>query len=240
MDISFWIGLFKRAFLASLDSIGQTPKTLAFWLTAVVLAVLLVLRRDGWKSLKENWRRKTIESVLIPVIAWAPFFFWNLGYIQKDVEAQNAKPEVVAAPPSTAKPVREAYDSLRRRTRRLADEYYKYARKRLEDHPPNAYPDSSDPNPFEERKKMIQACQKYDRETEDYYLRHFKDRMVGIIREYNAKGVKTGYLESSLAQRPPGFTLPGSGWEGSQLDELSRFRELAYHVDARDHLIVLD
>jgi hypothetical protein len=120
----------------------------------------------------------------------------------------------------------------------LAYEYYRYAIKRAADHPPNAYLDSSDPNPSEERKKMIQACQKYDQETVDYYLRHFKDRVVGIIKEYDAKGVKTSFLESSAAQRPLGIALPGSGWAGTQMDELGQFRELAYHVDARDHLIV--
>jgi hypothetical protein len=133
----------------------------------------------------------------------------------------------------------ESPDSLRRRTEKLADEYYKYALKRREDHPPAAYPDSRDPNPTEERKKMIAACRKYDQETEDYYQKHFKDRMVGIVKEYNAHGVKTGYLESDLTQRPPSVAVPGSAWEGSLMDGLSQFPELAYHVDKRDRLIVL-
>jgi hypothetical protein len=133
----------------------------------------------------------------------------------------------------------EPPDSLRRRTFKLADEYYKYAMKRMERHPPAAYPDSSDPNPSEERKKPIQVSRSYDQETEEYYLKHFKDRMVGIIKEYDAKGVRTGYLEPGLVQRPPGVVLPGSAWEGSQMDELAQFRELAYHVDAKDRLIVL-
>ena len=61
--------------------------------------------------------------------------------------------------------------------------------------------------------------------------------MIGIVREYNAKGIRTGFLENSLSQRPPMVVLPGSVFEASPNDELFQFRELAYHVDANDNLI---
>jgi len=134
--------------------------------------------------------------------------------------------------------VPEGRDSLRRRTMRVADELYEYLKKRAAEHPPQAYPDSRDPNPTDERKKAIQICQKYDLETQDYYLKHFRDRMVGIVKEYESKGVTTRYLENDFKQRVPGVMAVGSAWEGSSMDELSQFRDLSYHVDARDHLIV--
>jgi hypothetical protein len=64
--------------------------------------------------------------------------------------------------------------------------------------------------------------------------------MIGIVREYQAKGVPTHLLENVFRQRVPlvVFNLIGSEREGSAMDELSQFRDLAYHVDARDHLIV--
>jgi hypothetical protein len=62
--------------------------------------------------------------------------------------------------------------------------------------------------------------------------------MVGIVKEYESKGVSTHYLENDFKQRVPGLMAIGSGWEGSPMDELSQFRDLAYRVDARDHLIV--
>jgi len=136
------------------------------------------------------------------------------------------------------KTFKEPSDSLRRRTMGAADELREYVKKRMEEHPPAAYPNSNDPNPSEERKKAIQICQKYDQETLDYYLKHFRDRMVGIVKEYEAKGVPTRYLENDFKQRVPGVAFIGSDWEGSAMDELSQFRDLAYRVDARDHLIV--
>jgi hypothetical protein len=48
----------------------------------------------------------------------------------------------------------------------MADDVSKYLEDRRETHPPYAYPDSRDPNPSDERKKMILVCQTYDRETE--------------------------------------------------------------------------
>jgi hypothetical protein len=74
-------------------------------------------------------------------------------------------------------------------------------------------------------------------DTLDYYSRHFKDRAVGILKEYEAKGVKAGYLVLTAAQRPLTAASPDSPWEGSQMDELSQFRDLAYHVDSKDNVI---
>jgi hypothetical protein len=153
-----------------------------------------------------------------------------------DLKAQNAK---LANQVQQLTPKPERVDSLRRRTIRLADEEQKYFLMRFQGHPPFAYPDSRDPNPSQERKKEIQRCQSYDRETEDYYHKHFKERMIGIIHEYNSKGVKTGYLESDVRQRPPALYLPGSVAEESYSDDLYQFRELVYHLDAQDNLIVV-
>jgi hypothetical protein len=61
--------------------------------------------------------------------------------------------------------------------------------------------------------------------------------MIGIVREYNAKGVRTRYLENDFKQRVPGAAFIGSDWENSPMDELSQFRDLAYHVDASDNAI---
>jgi hypothetical protein len=131
----------------------------------------------------------------------------------------------------------EAPDSLRRRTAKAADDLYKYLIKRTEGRPlPDAWPNSSEPDPPPERREAIKRSQNYARETEDYYMKHFKDRMVGIIKEYESIGVPTRYLENDFKQRIPGIAEAGSVWEG--MDDLSRFRELAYRVDAKNHLIV--
>ena len=87
----------------------------------------------------------------------------------------------------------------------------------------------------EERKKAIEQSRAYYKTIEDYYIRHFRDRFVGMIREYNWKGVRTGNFEIDFDNRVPSVAEQGSFFES--FDDLSRFRDLAYHVDAEDHLI---
>ena len=67
----------------------------------------------------------------------------------------------------------------------------------------------------------------------------YKDRLVGIVKEYEAKGVPVHWLANDFQQRPPSIAFFGSEMAGSPMDELYQFRELAYHVDARDHLITI-
>lgn len=99
---------------------------------------------------------------------------------------------------------REPKNSLRRRTMQLANDMEKYFLERgnSPSRPPFAAPNSNDPNPSDEQKKAIERYRKYEQDTLDYYFAHYRDRMIGIIKEYEAKGVKVGYLESGARQRP--------------------------------------
>lgn len=224
--------------------------TNAFLLMAavVIVAYALVTETTDWigrAEIIENrsprlWavmnNRPTRLVLIVVALVMISEVVQQLRVGAEPVESRFASPRVPNLEPVVLAPV-EPPDSLRRRTISLADGYYAYVENRAQKHPPYAYPNSSDPSPSEERKKLIQNCQNYDQETQDYYMRHFKDRMVGIIREFDAKGVRTGYLGNSLAQRPPTVAQPGSMWELSQGDDLSQFRNLAYHVDAKDNLI---
>lgn len=133
----------------------------------------------------------------------------------------------------------EPRDSLRHRTMQLAARVETYLVTRAANSPPFAGPDSSVPNPTDEQKKAIEKYRAYWQETADYYSEHFKEAMVGIVREYAAKGVRTGYMESTFSQRPPYVCPPPSACENTPTDELYQFRELTYHVDAQGHLITI-
>lgn len=150
---------------------------------------------------------------------------------QRDVRIMQLQEQLSAM--STA----ESPTSLRRRTMKAADEVSDFLRSRYESHPAYAYPNSSDPNPSDERKAAIQKCQKYDQETTDEYMRKYKDRLVGLVSEYRAKGVPVGFLEQSFSQHVPVWGIPGSMWEDNPQNDLKQFRELAYHVDAKDQMI---
>jgi hypothetical protein len=215
----------------------------------IVFVVIDMFTRVDYLRDKFSWLGRVLEwrGSLTALVVVATCLLIGDGYELTIKEV----PEVPAAPTFIVKaplapvvqiqgvlPSKEPKDSLRRRTMQVADELYDYLKARAEGQPPAASPNSNDPNPSEERKKEIQTWQKYQRETEDYYSKNFRDRMVGIVKEYESKGVSTHYLENDFKQRVPGVMAIGSGWEGSPMDELSQFRDLAYRVDARDHLIV--
>jgi hypothetical protein len=224
---------------------------LTFAIGALVVLYLLVMEaidtagrveyiRDHFpKLLKWVEHRAWYRILLLVTAAMIAGGLWEI--------IQEPTPQlIVKAPPAPIMPQPvpifsperpEPQDSLRRRTEKAADELYEYLEKRAANQPPFAGPNSNDPNPSDETKKAIQRYQAYAQETENYYMRHFKDRMVGIIREYQLKGVPVRYLENdfSRTQLLPYIAAVGSVGEGA--DDLSQFRELAFHVDARDNLI---
>jgi hypothetical protein len=187
-----------------------------------------------WSLMNNRPMRLILLVVAIVMIAHAT------QELQAGVEPAEVKfpPSRVPALAPTAAPTMEADDSLRHRTLKLADRLQEYFEQRVANHPSYAYPNSADPNPSDERRKQIQECQKYDRETMDYYNKHFRDVMVGIIREYNVKGVKTGWLETQAERGNLNIPMPEAAIENSAADDLKQFRDLAYRVDARDNLIV--
>jgi hypothetical protein len=224
----------------------------------VVLAVAAFLVMEALSKIEEVRKRmprfvgyaesrKTLTHLLSVAIILMVGNGWEL--LTKEVPEIPRLPSIKLSPPiiqvtssTVAVPtIREPKNSLRRRTMQLADEIEKYIVMRASDpsRPPIAVPNSSEPNPSEERKKAIERYRKYEQETLDYYFAHYRDRMIGIIREYNAKGMRTWYLESDARQRPPIFVMPGSVGEGMFTDDLYQFRELAYHVDGEGNLIVI-
>lgn len=135
--------------------------------------------------------------------------------------------------------VAESPTSLRRRTLKLAEEITEFVMEREAPgkHPPRVYPNSNDPNPSEETKQAIKICRDYNLETEKQYMRKYRDRAVGIVKEYAAKGVPVGYLENDLMRGPPVVMPQDSVSAGTGSDTLFWFRSLAYRVDERDNAI---
>ena len=129
---------------------------------------------------------------------------------------------------------REPKESLRHRTTAISTEVRRYLEDRTAHHPP--YANRNNTEPSEEQKKQLQADDEYDRDTFKYYLDHYAKTMVAVVAEYKSKGVRTGFLETSLMQHVPWWGTPGleSVADTECMDDLCKFRELAYHVDAND------
>jgi len=225
--------------------------TVSYW-WLIVPGVLMPLP-DLWKYLHPQRRELSIPKWLrwtLPLLclSLAQFLAYrnasiNLSQVIEEKKqlgirnnALNSELEQEKQKSTNARPFREPSDSLRKRTMRAADELHEYLEKRAEGRPPDAWPNSNEPDPSPERKAAIKLSQSYAQETQDYYMKHFKDRLMGIVKEYESIGVPTRHLENDFKQRVPGIAEAGSAWEG--MDDLSRFRELAYRVDARNHLIV--
>jgi hypothetical protein len=219
-------------------------------LYALVLFILWHLVRVPWtlykhfgeaESLKTKWGIAGVVFTVfaLSMILWTAAWFYTMQPRIDLGKRPDGRDERILQLQQQLAALKEpeSPDSLRHRTAKVADEFREYIKKRVENRPmPDAWPNSNDPNPTPERQAAIKRSQNYARETEDYYVKHFRDRMVGIIKEYESKGVPVHFLENDFKQRVPGIAEPGSAWEG--MDELSRFRELAYRIDARDHLIV--
>ncbi len=127
---------------------------------------------------------------------------------------------------------KEPDNSLRRRTIRIANDLFLFWSRRPVPPQPVA-----NPNTDEDRKRNA-TFDAYWREANGIYESDYKDRVLGIVREYKNRGVPTGYLEQAAENHPFGasaFTMSGSPicWQ----DEVCLLRELAFHVDANDQMI---
>ena len=178
------------------------------------------------------------------LIAYAAVWFYTMQpqvNLTKIPDGRDARIVELEAQVNALTPFREPEDSLRRRTIRLSNELDHYIEERWANRPDPAYPDPKDPNPSEEKKKAIQRTAKWDQETLNYYNDHFKDRWILIVKEYEGKGVKVGTLVNDAEQNHPVqrtfFPFAPIAEDGFCQLAQTRFRELAYHVDARDNRV---
>lgn len=148
------------------------------------------------------------------------------------IDLQNCKANLEAL----TKP--EPKDSLRRRTIKLVNDLVLFWSERP------LPPQQPVPNPTTDDERIRNAA--WDRYWQDvtaaYTNKDFKDRILGIVREYKAKGIPTGYLEQATEQ--PGRLIGAVPYGGYDLNNCDRYeneacqiRELAFHVDATDKRI---
>jgi len=173
-------------------------------------------------GIRENAMAETWKShlVAIVVVAFIVLFPSGMGYLWCSGHSFE----------------RESKDSLRHRTTEISKAVQHYLEERTQQHPAYAYPDSRDPNPTIEQQQKIEACQKYDGDTFQTYRDNYMDTMVNIVKEYKAKGVDTGTLESDLTQHIPwAGTLYGASIADVEcMNDLCKFKELRYHITVRD------
>ena len=185
-----------------------------------------------------------IFGILIIVGIFGGAYYGSVRTYRAKVPALNATFLASPAPNITRTETRnypkESPNSLRLRTLKLVNELNQFWSQRPQ---PIRQP-IQNPSTDEERKSNA-AWDQYWRDVGvDYQNANYKERLLGIVREYKNKGIPTGFMEQGIDQ-PNRFVGAGS-FGGSALDdcfrymnELCELREFAYHVDAQDQPIFL-
>jgi hypothetical protein len=252
-----WRGevLFSVVLLGFIYLINHNPVDLRTVLlgTAYALSVFAIWHaiRIPWKLYSEGRKLNWGWGVLGIGVTLGMMFltYWTVAWFM----TMQPKVEINVAPSAERKrieelekqirnfqPFVESDNSLRRRTIRLADRIDDWASERRTNHPPYTYPDPNSPDKSAAREKAIAVAQKYDQETTEQFTHRFQGEWIGIVNEYVARGVRTGTLVNDAQQlHPAQYTMYEFAVEdnGNYSTATSRFRELAYHVDARDQRI---
>jgi hypothetical protein len=203
--------------------------------------------REAWnESIRSKWQ---VSLFFIGVSLWLTVFSYYLcktiyeEHSQLQAERNEAKDRLERIRDANEKLLAnqiplELENSLRRRTLALVGDLYMFWAARPM--PPQPTPNAE----TDEDKARVAKSQKYWRETQAAYsMANFNQRILGIVREYKAKGVPTGYLEVGAEQERLMGAMPFGGFDlqncQTNTNELCEIQELAYHVDSRDQAIFL-
>jgi len=261
---SYWPSVVTRAFTDSLLAFGTTPHLLLLAALGAVVTASLVLRFRGWKEFKEHLIANILIAFSGAFATWLLVFAWifihlpsktlseanhnlDIAIVEKR-QLSSALEQAKAQIAELTRQVqslkqseqRESPNSLRQRTIRLVSELNIFWSRR----PTPTGQKIQNPSSDEERQRNA-AWDSYWRDTTAAYTNaDFRERILGIVREYKSKGIDTGYLEQG-AEQPDrligagafgGYALSGCG---QYMNDLCQLRELAYHVDGNDQGIIL-
>ena len=218
------------------------------WRETVLLAAATVVYWGIWYSVSIV---TTIYGDHVAIVAANSQLKTDLNAARKErdewkrnFESEAKKPKVYTAQAADSagtsgsaavRPIRvEPPNSLRRRTIRLVNELSAF----WADNPMPLQP--IDKPTTEQDRERNAAWDRYWKKVQLLYADQYRDRVVGIIREYTSKGISTGFLEKSAQNHPFGArSFNATEVPLCAYDELCQLRELAFHVDAYDQVIIL-
>jgi hypothetical protein len=76
--ISYWADVLSRSLIASFDAIGQTTGALGFSFVGLLVIFARIWKQEGRAAVKAHMRRIAVEGLGVALLAWAPFFGWQL------------------------------------------------------------------------------------------------------------------------------------------------------------------
>lgn len=186
----------------------------------LLLICLGLLIGDGYELLT----KEVPETHLPPVVFKAP------------------EPPTITVTKVVSAAPKESPNSLRRRTIRLVNELIAFWSQR----PMPPQQPVQNPSTEDDRQRNAKWDQYWREATAAYLNANFRERILGIVREYKAKGIPIGFLEQGAEQanRLIGSAPFGGGGLAEDcsrfLTDVCELRELAYHVDANDQPIFIN
>lgn len=227
----------------------------------VILFIVLLRESHGEEAMRIHWRRDGIigmkSIVLVIVLYYFPIFLWK-GVVRTVYEDHMAlvagtsrltkengmlnrendklSRDIATLTRNQPVPLVESPDSLRRRTLKVVNDLTLFWSRR-----PLPLQPVQNPSTDEERQRNAKWDAYWHEANAAYVNAGFRERILGIVRQYKAKGVDIGFLEQAAEQseRTWGAMAYGGTDCSRYQSELCQLRELAYHVDANDNAIVL-
>jgi hypothetical protein len=236
--VCFWLYVFNQKAIDLEVALVATIYTLLSFALVHISRIpwLLYKQAEEAKNLKWGWG---VFGIAVLAGAFAVCVYTGLWFytMQPQVklagtpDARDQRIVTIEAQLNKLKVI-ESPVSLRRRTIKLSNEIFDFWQK----HPTPSQPVQNPAN--DDERKRNKDFDDYWRTVDGLYKREYKERLLGIVREYKGKGVATGYLEAAAENHTFGasaFSMIGS--PVCSQDEICQFRELAFHVDAQDQLI---
>jgi hypothetical protein len=203
----------------------------------LIAALMLVLDMIGRAEIvRRRWPRAwdvVTSRPLITLLLLTCLVLLDRDF--KDVMATGPLPPIIVRAPlapsiqSDAQVAfREPRNSLRKRVIRLAEDLESLLRELGA-----TLPSQQDLQTMTQEQKNVsnQKYQEVSNKITASYLDKFRPRTVGIIAELKAKGLLTEYWDGPLEK--------GAEFRPLQGEEIHRLRELAYHLDAQDRVIII-
>jgi hypothetical protein len=249
-----WRGevLFSVVLLGFMYLITRNPVDLPtiLWGTSYSLSVFALWHaiRIPWKLYSEShglhWGWGVLGiCVAIGMIAlagWTAAWFYTMQpRITLDLTptVENSRNVQLEAKLKDLAPFQEPKDSLRRRTIKLVNDLNLFWIQQ-----PAPQMPIQNPATDEDRKRNATWDLYWQKLKVAYMNRDFNEQILGIVREYKAKGIPTGFLEQQAEQQDRLIgALPFGGYSLDTCDkyanELCQLKELAFHVNAQDRRI---
>jgi hypothetical protein len=93
--LQYWLAVFIKGFKDSFDFIRQDWQAIAFAVLVLLLTILWLVKKHGWKDAMKHWWRTAGEGLVIAIVAWVLVLIihliWEPYHIQDDMAKNRSQ-----------------------------------------------------------------------------------------------------------------------------------------------------